>query len=187
MNPIRSIAVATVVIVVFAVGVWRAGPARTGDEHVGPIAPPPTEVVNAPAHSPHAVPDPRFVLQAPNRDPLVGLVGEGLNAAGGSVEDDLRIVDELLMAWRTNFPGQGNPVGLNAEITAALVGRNRLQLELLPADHPAINEHGELCDRWGSPLIFHQIEGDHLELRSAGPDRVAYSGDDLIWNPAEVP
>lgn len=128
--------------------------------------------------------DPRFMIN-PDTDPLKGVVGEGLNSPSGSAMQDLDIVGQILDAWQTNFPHQGNPVGLNVEITRALTGANRLKEPFLPTDHPAINANGELCDRWGSPLIFHQISKQHMELRSAGPDRVPYSEDDLVWNEAE--
>ena len=140
----------------------------------------------APIPSPAAATPTLAPAESP-ADPLAGLVGEGLNAPDGTIERDLAIVDDLLTAWRTNFPGTGNPVGENHEITASLTGRNRLRLTLVPPDHPAINARGELIDRWGSPFIFHQISGQHMELRSAGPDRIAYTEDDSIWNPAPEP
>lgn len=181
MNPARAGVVAIMVVLVLAWGVWRAGPSRE--------APIPTQparnLAPAIAHPPNgivAAPNSEFIVE-PGRDSLAGLVGEGLNAIGGTVQRDLSIVSDLLDAWQTNFPGQGNPVGLNTEITAALTGRNALRLEFVPADHPAINATGELCDRWGSPLVFHQISGTHMEIRSAGPDRRPYTDDDVIWVP----
>jgi hypothetical protein len=108
-------------------------------------------------------------------DPLVG----GLNAVGGSGAQELAVVAAVLDAWRLNFPREGNPVGENREITAALTGRNRLGLALIPKDHPAINAAGELCDRWGTPLFFHQISGEHMVVRSAGADRRFYTDDDV--------
>ncbi|MCX8499796.1 MAG: hypothetical protein ORN25_10545, partial [Caulobacteraceae bacterium] len=41
------------------------------------------------------------------------------------------------------------------EIAAALRGKNRGQLRALPDDSRAFNAHGQLVDRWGSPLFFH--------------------------------
>jgi len=107
-----------------------------------------------------------------------------LNRADSTLARDLETVALVLDAWRTNFPGQGNPFGENSEITAALAGDNSLGLVLIPRQHPAINAAGELCDRWGTPFRFHQISGQHMEIRSAGPDRAFATGDDAIWNPA---
>lgn len=74
-------------------------------------------------------------------------------------------------------------MGENAEITAALAGKNPLQLALIPKNHPAINAEGQLCDRWGTPFRFHQISGDRMELRSAGPDKQFGTADDALLAP----
>jgi hypothetical protein len=34
-------------------------------------------------------------------------------------------------------------------------------------------------DRWGTPLYFHAISRDRLEVRSAGPDKVMWTEDDV--------
>ena len=85
---------------------------------------------------------------------------------------------------RTNLPRTGNPVGTNAEITAVLAGNNKLQLALIPADHPAINRStGELLDRWGTPFFFHAESGSRMEIRSAGPDKKHHTADDEAFIP----
>jgi hypothetical protein len=113
------------------------------------------------------------------RSPLA----DRLNAPDSDVHHDLLIVQDILIAWRTNFPHGGNPVGENDEITAALTGKNPLKLALIPKDNPAINDRGELCDRWGTPFHFHQISGTQMELRSAGPDRKFGTADDTVLSP----
>lgn len=116
-------------------------------------------------------------------------IADALNQPGGTVVRDLQIVHELLEAWQSNFPREGNPVGENAEITAALAGNNRLGFPFIRRGHPAINAQGELCDRWGTPLRFHQVSGTQMEIRSAGPDRRFATPDDAMWPPqvAEAP
>jgi hypothetical protein len=106
-----------------------------------------------------------------------------LLAPGGDIHADLRAVADLLDAFRSNFPREGNPVGDNVEITAALTGRNRLHLVLIPPGHPALNAAGELCDRWGTPFFFHAESATRMGLRSAGPDRRLWTGDDVIFEP----
>ena len=105
-----------------------------------------------------------------------------LNAPGGTVARDLDALAQILDAWRTNFPHQGNPVGENSEIAAALAGDNPQHLVLIPRNHRAFNERGELCDRWGTPYRFHQLSGEHMDLRSAGPDRKFGTADDALWS-----
>lgn len=108
-----------------------------------------------------------------------------LNRPDSTIERDLTVLSALFDAWRSNFPRDGNPVGENAEITGALAGDNRLGLTLVPKNHPAINAHGELCDRWGTPFRFHQLSGEKMEIRSAGPDRRFATEDDAVWHPPE--
>lgn len=76
----------------------------------------------------------------------------------------------------------GNPTGNNAEITAALNGRNPGQVMFIsnPEDGLRVNERGELVDNWGTPFFFHQISATAMEIYSAGPDRKLWTSDDLI-------
>jgi hypothetical protein len=75
----------------------------------------------------------------------------------------------------------GNPVGTNLEITKALNGENPKQVKFLSAESGLrINALGELVDYWGTPFFFHQLSGTEMELRSAGPDRVMWTTDDLV-------
>lgn len=115
----------------------------------------------------------------PDRSPLA----DALNAPTSDIRADLRVVAMIVDTYRTNFPSAGNPVGNNAEITAALVGKNKLRLSLIPPDHPAINRAGELCDRWGTPFFFHAESATQMGLRSAGPDRKMWNEDDVVFDP----
>ncbi len=108
---------------------------------------------------------------------------EQLNAANGNIRHDLDVLNNLFVNFQTNFPGRGNPVGENSEITAALTGANPIGFAFLPKDHPAINAAGELCDRWGTPFRFHQLSGTQMEIRSAGPDRKFGTADDAEFAP----
>lgn len=75
----------------------------------------------------------------------------------------------------------GNPVGTNPEITRALQGDNPKQVKFLRRESGLrINARGELVDYWGSPFFFHQLSGTEMEIRSAGPDRVMWTVDDLV-------
>jgi len=106
-----------------------------------------------------------------------------LNAPNSTIARDLDIVRQIFEAWQSNFPREGNPVGENAEITTALMGENRLGLALIPKNHRAVNNRGELCDRWGTPFRFHQLSGSRMEIRSAGPDQKFLTDDDAVWTP----
>ena len=87
-------------------------------------------------------------------------------------------VSLMLRDYRT-LAGE-NPVGTNAEIMTAVMGGNAKQATLGPPEGMQLNENGELIDRWGTPYFFHQISRDHMEIRSAGADRVLWTADDPV-------
>jgi hypothetical protein len=75
----------------------------------------------------------------------------------------------------------GNPVGTNPEITRALNGDNPKQVRFIKEESGLrINGRGELVDYWGTPFFFHQLSGTEMEIRSAGPDKMMWTADDLI-------
>ena len=152
-------------------GPGRSGPS-SGESTLPPGVRPPSVGVGVAAPVPTATQlEADFPIAAP------------LNAADSTIARDLDIVRQLFEAWLSNFPREGNPIGENAEITAALMGENRLGLALIPKGHRALNDHGELCDRWGTPLRFHQLSGTQMEVRSAGPDRKFGTDDDATLTP----
>jgi hypothetical protein len=73
-----------------------------------------------------------------------------------------------------------NPVGTNPEITSALQGANPKHINFLKQDGNRVDGQGQLVDPWGTPYFFHQISAHEMEIRSAGPDQVMYTGDDLV-------
>ena len=107
---------------------------------------------------------------------------DGLNDPAGDIHKDLRTLNALFIAYRAAIRS-GNPVGENVEITAALMGRNKLKYAFIPPDRPAVSSKGELCDRWGTPFFFHQLSGEKMEIRSAGPDRRLWTLDDEVLTP----
>lgn len=72
-----------------------------------------------------------------------------------------------------------NPVGTNAEIMKSIMGGNPRGAVLGPPAGMTVNGGGELLDRWGTPYFFHSLTRDLMEIRSAGPDRRMWNGDDL--------
>ena len=110
-------------------------------------------------------------------------LADALNAPSGDIRADLNILNEVLANFRSNFPRDGNPVGNNAEITATLIGSNKLHYAVVPPNHPAINRVGELCDRWGTPFFFHAESGTKMGVRSAGPDKKMWTDDDVPTGP----
>ena len=111
----------------------------------------------------------------------------GLNLPSNTPERDLAVLSGLLSEFTTclhvrNLP----PLGDNEDITAALTGRNRMKLVVIPPGHPALDGKGRLVDRWGTPYHFHARSADTFDLRSAGPDKVLFTADDITLNPKEA-
>jgi hypothetical protein len=75
----------------------------------------------------------------------------------------------------------GNPVGTNPEFTKQLTGDNPKHINFIsPEAGMRVNDSGELVDPWGTPYFFHQISGSDTEIRSAGPDKIMYTADDIV-------
>jgi hypothetical protein len=92
------------------------------------------------------------------------------------------VLDNMRVAIHNYYDAFGeNPVGDNAEITAALSGKNLKQVNFLRDDDGLRkNDKGELLDAWGTPFFFHQVSGKVMEIRSAGEDRKMWTFDDLV-------
>ena len=71
-------------------------------------------------------------------------------------------------------------MGNNPEITSALGGDNPKRVDFLKDDGNRVNSRGELVDVWGTPYFFHALSGVEMEIRSAGPDRIMYTADDVV-------
>lgn len=172
-------------IIGFAFLAWWALPTRplsVTNASKPQIVRPATVPAGSSATKSPSVPAPA-VATPPAPDPDRSHLLDDLNQPAGTIQSDLRLLQELFAAWRTNFPRDGNPVGENAEITRSLTGANALNLALVPKEHAAINRAGELTDRWGTPFRFHQLSGTRMEIRSAGPDRRFGTDDDAVLTP----
>jgi hypothetical protein len=174
MKRIVFAAAILLLLLVVALAPWRQT-ARTD-----PTAAPTARPVPSAATPTSAPPEPR---RTPPPRPERSTLADALNSPTTDIRADLRLVLDLVDTFRSNFLQTGNPTGTNAEITAALTGRNPLRLSLIPSDHPAINREGELCDRWGTPFFFHAESATRMEIRSAGPDRKMWTEDDVVMSP----
>jgi hypothetical protein len=146
--------------------------------------PPPQPAIARTAKS--ATPRPQVDPERPALRPLPASndtprspLADKLNAPDGGGTRDVAIVLNLFTHYRERFGGV--PTGEdNAAFVNALAGNNPQRLAFIDRGHPAINARGELLDRWGTPFVFHLESRDHIEVRSAGPDRELYTLDDLV-------
>ncbi len=112
---------------------------------------------------------PTSVAPAPAPPKPQATVEEGRSA--------IEATTRMITAYHTRM-GE-NPVGTNAEITKALLGGNPVHANF-SQDAPTLNAKGELIDPWGTPYFFHQISGDHMQIISAGPDKILGTADDIV-------
>ena len=114
-------------------------------------------------------------------DPALEERANQLHAPDSSPERDLEIVAEFIQTYGKALGG--NPIGDNADITAALTGTEGHKGRVFPPAHRSIR-NGQLIDRWGVPYWFHPNSGNQMEIRSAGPDKQLFSPDDIVLNPS---
>jgi hypothetical protein len=99
----------------------------------------------------------------------------------GPPEKDLEIVRELISQYFTAMQNRpGPPVGDNADLMRAMSGKNPLRLRVIPEESGVLGVGGQLVDRWGTPYHLHKLAESYFEIRSAGPDRKLFTGDDLV-------
>jgi hypothetical protein len=164
-------------LLLFGIALWRPW-----EDAAPPPAPAPTAVAEKAKPKPPALqlpPEPDVTPVEPPPPPPPG-------------NDLSKLTTEEIQRVRTAIDGMeltlrdyavalgGNPVGTNAEITAALLGDNAKQLKLEVPTGSTVNAAGELCDPWGTAWFFHQLSAKKMELRSAGPDRKIYTEDDFV-------
>jgi len=104
-----------------------------------------------------------------------------LNGPEGNCRTDLEFLHLVISHYGRQL--DGNPVGSNAEISAALRGDNPKRIALLPAEGKFMDSSGRLVDRWGTPYFFHAIARQRMDIVSAGPDREFWTKDDVTSIP----
>lgn len=115
-------------------------------------------------------------LDTPDRKQINALAS--LHLPGQDPQTDIRILDHLFREVHTLF--HELPTGDQQEIVAFLLGDNPRGLSYIPSDSPHLNSDGELVDRWGTPYFFHTLSRHQIEVRSAGPDKLHWSEDDVV-------
>lgn len=144
-----------------------------GSSRLGPTPPPlPRAAAGQPA----------LAARAPLPGPPVSPLSRELADPALAPASAPKVVLKMFDAYRSRFGGY--PTGSdNREFVNALVGNNPKGLPILDRSHSRLNEKGELLDGWGTPYFFHLIDRNFIEVRSAGPDRVMYTADDVVAAP----
>ncbi len=156
------------VLVALVVGGLLWWPKRPPEEAAPVVVAPPTVAVPAPA--------PAKFTEDLSAEHLVGY-----GTAASDPQRDLEMVKDAVDAFVRSIKIPGAlPTGSNRELVAALAGKNAHRIRFIdPASH-FINADGDLLDRWQVPLFFHFVEANDVGVRSAGPDRVLWTADDVM-------
>ncbi len=105
-------------------------------------------------------------------------IAANLNSSETEPVEDIQTIQQIFTIFRK--ANGKNPFGSeNFEIVAGLIGNNDNKLAVLASNHPAINESGELTDRWGTPYFFHAETSKDMQIVSAGPDKQLFTKDDV--------
>ncbi|BDS06747.1 hypothetical protein NT6N_17870 [Oceaniferula spumae] len=105
---------------------------------------------------------------------------------GGNQKNDLRLLADVLMNARILVKDHHTLVFAdNRDFTKFISGNNKHSVAWIRPDHPSINRHGEITDRQGNPLFFHQESSSYTILRSAGNDGIMWNEDDIIFDPKQ--
>jgi len=151
--------------------------ALSSPEKVGAASGDLPNVETPPAHHPAVAAPPGVSASAEDAK----LMSRPLVLPEPSSREGAADVDKVFLMVRNYRTVLGeNPEGTNAEIMKAVMGNNPKHVNLGPPDGMKLNADGELIDRWGTPLFFHQLSKDQMEIRSAGPDKIMWNGDDIV-------
>ncbi len=95
-------------------------------------------------------------------------------------ENDLTLLSHLMENSVLLLKSAANrPLSANGDWADFLRGQNSARERFLPDNHIAFNQQGELVDRWGTALFFHALGTGRYEIRSAGPDKIMWTDDDI--------
>lgn len=174
-----------IILVVIAVWLFQALTSPALQEAVKRKKSPATSVPTEPlAHLPSPTATPNgTTFSAAGVDMELQARADSLHSTDHGADRDLQIVAEFIDTFARATGGQ--PIGENADITAALTGTQfpGQKARVFPQQHRAV-KNGQLVDRWGTPLWFHPNSGHQMEIRSGGPDKQLFTMDDVVLNPS---
>lgn len=123
------------------------------------------------------------IAPATTGEPLGVTILRGYADTNLPPENDLTLMSRLVENSLLLLKSAANrPLSVNEDWADLFRGKNAAQEEFLPTPHVALNDKGQLIDRWQTPLFFHALGGGRYEIRSAGPDKAMWTPDDIQRN-----
>ena len=90
------------------------------------------------------------------------------NARNANFNEDVDKLFAGLQQYKENLGSY--PVGGNAQVVNALLGKNPRNIMILVNLKTRLNDKGEMLDAWGTPLRVY-FSDHNILIRSAGPNR----------------
>ena len=99
---------------------------------------------------------------------------------GNDEIDDILHLMTLVNLYDSRMRDDLIPTGMNEDFVDALSGGNSERMRFIRRSHPRIDKKGRFLDQWQTPYFFHSVSLRHYSIRSAGPDRIFNTEDDVV-------
>ena len=118
------------------------------------------------------------------RNNSTGLLGEKIlhdyATENTTLKEDMELLRRLNFSFVTLVKDHAQtPIGCNRDLADALKGKNAYKQRFLPDAHSALNDQGQIIDRYNTPVHIHVKSAGSYEVRSAGPDKKLWTEDDI--------
>ena len=97
----------------------------------------------------------------------------------GITKNTMIRIKVAFMTYVMTYDGLLPPAKDQAGLLKNLTKDNPRGIVFLSLEAKDINSQGEALDAWGTPLHMTVVDSQHLDIRSAGPDKTWQTGDDL--------
>ncbi|MEM9081489.1 MAG: hypothetical protein AAGC74_12445 [Verrucomicrobiota bacterium] len=166
----------TLALVALAVTVFFLAKNKFNKTPLTSTDPPPPPPVESTPPPPEDLPPPK--------PPLANRLLENYASAGATFQEDTILLHNVLrnvfLLVKKRDPRH---YATNPDLVEFLIGNNNNRETYLTPPHPILNRDNLLIDRFGTPLHFHPISKDLLQIRSAGPDTILFTEDDFTYPP----
>jgi hypothetical protein len=110
-------------------------------------------------------------------------VGQPMQAERiAQTQNRLAQVHTAVLSYETEY-GVSPPGSDNASLIKALEGDNPRKIEFINLKPTDTDSAGEIIDSWGTPLQIIMTNPNHPVVKSAGPDKIWNTKDDLSNSP----
>ena len=113
--------------------------------------------------------------------PIIGdVILRDYASASTSLTEDLELLRRVNISFVTLVKNHANlAIGCNADLADALRGKNDYKQRFISDSHPALNDKGQIIDRYLTPIHLHVPSAGRYEIRSAGADKTLWTEDDV--------